>query len=163
MGKKRPQRKIMGNLKKLENVCASNTSLTEVAMNKPIKVDAMEIKIIAAIKIWNGVLNRFTKNTAAIKGTKAFAVPKSIAPEVFANIIRLKGVGESNTLSKVLLFFSNVMVTESMDVVPKRIEMAIIPGNMDSTSVLLPPVMIKNMPAHAKGKIIPQLMFGGLR
>jgi len=39
----------MGNLKKLENVCASKTSLTEVAMNSPINVDAMEIRTMAAI------------------------------------------------------------------------------------------------------------------
>jgi len=90
-------------------------------------------------------------------------MPKRMAPEVFANIIRPSGMGESKILSKVLLFFSKVIVTESMDVVPKSMEMAIIPGNMDITSIILPPVLIKNMPAHAKGKMIPQLILGGFR
>jgi hypothetical protein len=49
MGKNNPQRKIMGNRKKLENVWASKTSLTEVAMNNPIKVEAMEIRIMVGI------------------------------------------------------------------------------------------------------------------
>jgi len=49
MGKNNPHRNIMGNLKKLENVCASKTSLTEVAINSPMNVDAIEMRTIEAI------------------------------------------------------------------------------------------------------------------
>lgn len=90
-------------------------------------------------------------------------MPNRMAPEVFANIISPSGIGDTNNLSKVLLFFSKVMVTESMEVVPKSIDKLITPGRIDITSIILPPVLIKNMPAHAKGNMIPQLMFGGFR
>lgn len=153
----------MGNLKKFENVCASKTSLTDVAINNPMKVDAMEIRITARIMKDKFISEEFIKKVATMNGTKAFAIPKMIAPRVFANIIRLKGKGESKILSKVLLFFSKVMVTESMDVVPKSMDMAIMPGSIDMISIILPPVLIKNMPAHAKGNMIPQLIFGGFK
>jgi len=86
-----------------------------------------------------------------------------MAPEVFANMISPRGIGDKRILSKVLLLFSKVIVTESIDVVPKSIDKLITPGRIDITSIILPPVLIKNMPAHAKGNMIPQLMFGGFR
>jgi len=90
-------------------------------------------------------------------------MPNRMAPEVFANIISPSGIGDSNNLSKVLLFFSKVTVTESMEVVPKSMDKLITPGRMDNRSVTFVPVLIKNIPAQAKGNMIPQLMFGGLR
>jgi hypothetical protein len=55
------------------------------------------------------------------------------------------------------------MVTDSIEVVPKRIEMVITPGRRDRMLSRPLPDLIKNMPVQASGKIIPQLMFGGLR
>ena len=43
IGKNSPQRKIIGKRKKLENVCASNTSLTETAIKSPRNVDETAI------------------------------------------------------------------------------------------------------------------------
>ena len=45
MGMNKPHKNIMGNLKKLEKVWASNTSLTETAINKPRKVEVTAIRI----------------------------------------------------------------------------------------------------------------------
>lgn len=43
MGINRPDKNIIGNLKKIEKVCASKTSLTETAINKPRKVEVTAI------------------------------------------------------------------------------------------------------------------------
>jgi hypothetical protein len=55
------------------------------------------------------------------------------------------------------------MVTASMEVVPKSTEIVATPGS--SVKILSSPLpdLIKNIPVHASGKIMPQLMFGGLR
>jgi len=90
-------------------------------------------------------------------------MPKRMAPKAFANIISSSGIGDKRILSRVLLFFSKVMVTESMEVVPKSMDKLITPGRMDKRSVTVVPVLMKNMPVHAKGKIIPQLILGGFK
>jgi hypothetical protein len=54
------------------------------------------------------------------------------------------------------------MVTESIDVVPKRTDMATIPGNTSIISNAL--FVLRNIISiQAKGKIIPQLIFGGFK
>ena len=72
-------------------------------------------------------------------------------------------MGAVSSLSKERLRFSKVMVTASIEVVPKRTEMVMTPGSSDGTLSTPLPDLRKNMPVHAKGKIIPQLMLGGLR
>jgi len=59
-------------------------------------------------------------------------------------------------------FFSKVTVTDSMEVVPKRIDTVTTPGSRDRT-FSMPPDLMKNIPVHANGKIKPQLTLGGLR
>jgi hypothetical protein len=54
------------------------------------------------------------------------------------------------------------MVTASIDVVPKRMERAMTPGNIWRRSTVLSD-LIKNMRVQEIGKIIPQLMLGGFR
>ncbi len=161
IGKNSPQRKIIGNLKKLEKVCASKTSLTETAINKPKKVDDIAIKIIAGINIIQIIPERSAKNSAIIIGINAFNIPKIIAPDVLASINKFNGIGANSNLSNDLLLFSNVTVTASMEVVPKRIDTATTPGRIFGILSKPEPDLMKNIPVHANGKTNPQLMFGG--
>ena len=163
IGKNNPHRNIMGKRKKLENVWASNTSLTETAIKSPRKVDATPIRIMAGMTRDQAIPERSVKNAAIITGTKAFTMPKRIAPEVLANIRSSSEIGDNNNLSKERLRLSKVMVTDNMDVVPKRIEIVMTPGRRPRTLSSPLPDLIKNMPVQARGNMIPQEMFGGLR
>jgi len=152
----------MGNLRKLENVCASKASLTETAIKRPRKVELIAISRMPA-KVGNQLIpDRSVRKRAKTRGTKAFSTPKMIAPVVFANMRRFSESGASRSLSKERLFLSKVIVTASMEVVPKRMDMETTPGRMlqISNAVL---ERTKNMRVHAKGKIIPQLILGGFR
>ena len=119
--------------------------------------------MIAGITIAQAIPDRSAKNEAMIIGTKALAMPKKIAPEVLASIRSSRDMGDSSNLSKERLRFSNVMVTASIEVVPKRMEIVITPGKSARTLSSPLPDLMKNMPVQASGKIIPQLMLGGLR
>jgi hypothetical protein len=163
MGKKRPQRNIMGKRKKLEKVCASNTSLTETAMKRPRNVEETAIKTTAGKAVSHNTLDRSKKNAAMTTGTKALTIPKTIAPEVFESIRMPSGIGARRSLSKDRPFFSNVTVTPSIEVVPKRMEIAMSPGRSVRTPSNPPPDLMKNIPVQARGNMIPQLMLGGLR
>jgi hypothetical protein len=70
--------------------------------------------------------------------------------------------GASKSLSKERDFLSKVIVTESIDVVPKRMHMATIPANTSMISKVFPALM-NIISIQANGKIIPQLIFGGFR
>ena len=48
IGINRPHKNNIGNLKKFENVWASNTSFADTAINKPSKAEVIAIKITAA-------------------------------------------------------------------------------------------------------------------
>jgi hypothetical protein len=162
IGRNRPQRNIMGNLKKLENVCASNTSLTETAMKRPRNVDVTAMRNTPTAKDNHATPDKSTKNEAIITGIKALTMPKTIAPVVLAIISRFRLMGESSNRSKERLLRSNVMVTESIDVVPNNTDRAITPGRMSLISTG-ESERTKNINVQEMGKMIPQLMFGGLR
>ncbi|AHM58132.1 hypothetical protein EAL2_808p06290 (plasmid) [Peptoclostridium acidaminophilum DSM 3953] len=89
-------------------------------------------------------------------------IPKMIAPVVFASISKFRLIGASKSRSKERLFLSKVIVTESIEVVPNRMDSAITPGSMPLISTALSD-LTKNISVQDIGKIIPQLMFGGLR
>lgn len=163
MGKNSPHRKIIGKRKKLENVWASNTSLAETAIKSPRKVDTIPIRIIAGITSDHAIPERSTRNAAIIMGTTALTIPKKIAPEVLASIRSSREMGDRSNLSNDRLLLSKVIVTVSIDVVPKRIEMVTTPGRSARTLSNPLPDLMKNIPVQAKGKMIPQLMLGGLR
>ena len=152
----------MGNRKKLEKVWASNTSLTDTAINKPRNVEDIAINTIAGTKAIQMIPDRSVKNTAIIIGTNALTIPNMMAPDVFANISRFSEIGANSNLSNDLPLFSKVTVTASMEVVPKRIEIVTTPGRI--VGILSNPVpdLIKNIAVHANGNIKPQLMLGGL-
>ena len=96
-------------------------------------------------------------------GTKALAIPNNIALEVLASISNSSEIGARSNLSNERLLLSNVIVTASIEVVPKRMEMVITPGKSTRTLSSPLPDRMKNMPVQAKGKIIPQEMLGGFR
>jgi hypothetical protein len=161
-GKKRPQRKIIGNLKKFEKVCASKTSLTETAINNPKKVEVIEMNRTLP-KIRNQFISeRSAKKEAKIMGTKELMIPKIMAPDVFANIRRFKLTGARSNLSNAFSFLSNVMVTANIEVVPNNMDSDMTPGRISLISTGTED-LIKNISVHAIGNIIPQLIFGGLR
>ncbi|RLL92324.1 hypothetical protein BG32_08040 [Mesotoga sp. HF07.pep.5.2.highcov] len=138
IGMKRPQRNIIGKRKKLENVCASNTSLAETAMKRPRKVEVTAISSTLTETRNQFIPDRSTIKRAKRTGTKALIIPKSIAPVVFASIRSLRLMGARSKRSNDLLFRSKVIVTASIDVVPKRTERAITPGKMSLISTSLP-------------------------
>jgi len=135
MGKKSPQRKIIGKRRKSENVWASKTSLAATATKSPRNVDATPISATAGRKVPRASPDRSARKAAIATGTNALAMPKRIAPLVFA----------------------------SMDVVPSSTETATTPGR--SVGMLSRPLpdRTKDIPVHASGKMIPQLTFGGFR
>lgn len=163
MGKNNPHRKIIGNRKKLENVWASNTSLTETAMKSPKKVDTTPIKIMAGITSAQAIPERSARKAAITTGMKALTMPKRIAPEVLASMRSSSDMGARSNLSKERLRLSKVIVTDNMDVVPKRMEIVMTPGKRDRTLSSPLPDLMKNMPVQARGNIMPQETLGGLR
>lgn len=154
MGINKPHKNNMGNLKKLDRVWASNTSLTDTATNKPSKAEVIAIKTTPIMVILQLTPLRSTRNAAKITGTKALTMPNRIAPSIFAKTNILILIGANNNLSKDLLLFSNVMVTASMDVVPNNMLMAIKPGN-SSTICISPDKRIICIKVQERGKIIP--------
>jgi hypothetical protein len=163
IGKNSPLRNIIGNRKKLENVWASNTSLTETAINNPRNVDTMLMRTTAGKTRYQVAPDKSTKKDAIIRGTSVFSIPKIIAPVVLASISNSNDIGARSNLSNDRLRLSKVMVTESIEVVPKRMEIVTTPGRTDKMLSQPLPDLMKNMPVHARGKIIPQLILGGLR
>ena len=95
-------------------------------------------------------------------GIMLLKMPNSIAPVIFANTNSSVFNGAINKRSNERDLRSNVMVTESIDVVPNRIDMATMPGNTLLISKVLPDFTnIINI--HANGNIMPQLILGGFR
>lgn len=88
--------------------------------------------------------------------------PNRTAPESLAMIIHSMPSGAINRRSKDRDFRSKVIVTESMEVVPKRMDMETMPGKTSLMSKAVR-VRISIMSIQAKGKMIPQLMLGGFR
>lgn len=157
-----PHKNIIGNLKKFEKVCASKTSLTETAINNPRKVEVTAINTTPINVNGQFIPDKSTINNANSTGMNAFIIPKIIAPVVFASIKRLRLTGASSSLSNDLLLLSKVIVTASIDVVPKRTDNAITPGSIARISTSLFD-RIKNIRVHETGKIMPQLIFGGFK
>ncbi len=162
MGINKPQRNIIGKRKKLEYVCASNTSLTETAINRPRKVDVTAIRATLIMADSQFMPDKSTNNEAKKTGMKALRMPNRIAPDVFANINRFKLMGASNNLSKDRLFRSKVMVTANIEVVPNNTDKDITPGRIPLMSTALSDRM-KNISVQDIGNIIPQLILGGFK
>jgi hypothetical protein len=162
-GKNSPHRKIIGKRKKLEKVWASNTSRAETEIKSPRKVDTMPMRIMAGTTKGQAIPDMSASNEAIAIGTRALTIPKSIAPEVLAIISSSKEIGARSNLSNERFRVSKVRVTDSSEVVPNNMEIVTTPGKSSSTLSSPIPDLMKNIPVQASGKIIPQLMLGGLR
>jgi len=136
-GINKPHKNNIGNLKKFEKVCASNTSFADTAINKPNKAELTAIKITAITTALQLILLKLMKNAAKIIGTNALKMPNNIAPSIFANTRILILTGASNNLSKERALLSKVMVTASIEVVPNRTLIPVKPGSSSSQAGLL--------------------------
>jgi len=158
----KPHKKIIGNLKKFEKVCASKTSFAETAIESPRSVDTIDKRTIP-------VNSKYQFNTADLKyntdistGIKLLIIPKSTAPLILENTSNSVLIGARSSLSNERALLSKVIVTASIEVVPKSIDIATIPANISSILKAVPDLK-KNISIHAKGKIIPHLIFGGFK
>jgi hypothetical protein len=159
---KRPQRKIMGKRKKLEKVCASNISFTDTAIKRPRRVEVTAIRKTAPSVESQWMPDKLVRKEAKSTGTKALIMPKRMAPLVFASIRKFRSRGANRSLSKERLLLSKVMVTASIEVVPKRMDRLITPGRSSRTFTAVCDFK-KNISVQATGKTNPQLIFGGFR
>ena len=156
-----PQRKSIGKRKKFEKVCASKTCLADTAINSPVNDDVMAISKTASKSIPQLTALKSIKKLAKMTGTNALKIPNRIVPAIFASTMRFKLIGASSNRSNDLPLRSKVIVTASMEVVPNRTLMEIRPG---SNSRILPSgERMSCISDHERGKMIPQLMFGGFK
>jgi len=163
IGTNNPHRNIIGKRKKLEKVWASNTSLADTEIKRPRKVDTIPMRIMAGTTRCQAIPDISVRNAAITMGTNALTIPKRIAPEVLANMSNSREIGARSNLSNDRFRLSKVRVTDSKEVVPNSIEMVITPGKSYNTLSSPSPDLMKNIPVQANGKIIPQLMLGGLK
>jgi hypothetical protein len=163
IGKNSPHRKIIGKRKKLEKVWASNTSLAETEIKRPRKVDTIPMRIMAGTTSDQAIPDMSARNAAIAIGTNALTIPNKIAPEVLANMSNSREMGARSSLSNDRFRLSKVKVTDNSEVVPNNMEIVTTPGKSSIIFSSPVPDLIKNIPVQASGKIIPQLMFGGLR
>ncbi len=122
----------------------------------------MDKRIIPMNNMYQFETSDLKYNTDISTGMKLFMMPKTTAPLIFEKTSTSVLMGARSSLSNDLAFLSKVIVTASIDVVPKRIDMATIPANISKMLKELPDLK-KNIIIPANGKIIPQLILGGLR
>ena len=162
MGINRPHKNNIGNLKKFENVWASNTYLADTAINKPNKAEVTAIKITATSVSPQLISLKSIKNAAKTTGTNALTIPNKIAPRILAMTNALTLIGATNNLSNDRLLLSNVIVTARMEVVPNNTLIAIKPGS-NSAIPISPCERISCIRVQESGNIIPQLILGGFK
>ena len=162
-GKKRPHRNIIGNRKKFERVWAWKTSVTQTAMKNPRSALAAAIRKTETKKVGQMTEAKSLTKNAIKMGRKEFTIPKNNAPESFATISRAKGKGATSNLSNARVLFSKVIVTASIELLPKSTAKETTPGRSSLISPKLRPALIKKRIVQARGKRSPQLRFGGFR
>jgi len=131
-------------------------------MNNPSSVEIIDnniIPIINIVQLFTAALKYKTENNIGIMLLK---IPNKIAPVIFATISNSILSGANNSLSNERDFLSNVMVTDSIEVVPNRMDIATIP--LKTSSIWNAVFVFTNIISiHANGKMMPQLIFGGFR
>jgi len=138
-GKKTPQRKIIGNRKKLDMVIASKTSLTPTEIRIPRREKARPEKM----KIRTNAQKCFTESPmSGIRirvMTTATINPNRVLPRVLPRRMVLKCNGARRSRSKAPILFSKVITLAAMDVHEKRRVKPINPG----TTSLIPVGFLK--------------------
>jgi len=138
-GKKTPQRKIMGNRKKLDMVMASKTSFTPTEIRIPRREKARPEKI----KMRTNAQKCFTESPMSgirMRVMKTATIsPKRALPSVLPKRMVLKFNGARRSLSRAPILFSNVITIAAMEVHEKRRVKPINPG----TTSLIPTGFLK--------------------
>ncbi len=138
-GKKTPQRKIMGNRKKLDIVMASKTSFTPTEIKIPRREKARPEKI----KMRTNAPKCFTEspiNGIRIRVVKTATIsPKRALPRVLPKRMVLRFNGARRSRSRAPILFSKVMTMAAIEVHEKRRVKPTSPG----TTSLIPPGFLK--------------------
>lgn len=151
----------MGKRKKFEIVCASNTCSADTAIRSPIKDEVTAIIKTARNTAPQFIACKSIKKLAKTTGTNALKKPNRIVPAILAKTSTFRLIGASSSRSNDLLLRSNVMVTASIEVVPNKTLIEIRPG---SSSTMFPlGLRMSCINVHERGKMMPQLIFGGFR
>jgi hypothetical protein len=133
-GKKTPQRKIMGNRKKLDIVIASKTSFTPTEIRIPRREKARPENM----KIRTNAQKCFTESPMIgirMRVMKTATIsPNRVLPRVLPKRMVLKFNGARRSLSRAPILFSKVITMAAMDVHEKRRVKPINPG----TTSLIP-------------------------
>ena len=138
-GKKTPQRKIMGNRKKLDMVIASKTSFTPTEIRIPRREKARPEKI----KTRTNAQKCFTESP--MSGIRIMVMetatisPKRALPRVLPKRMVLKFNGARRSRSRAPILFSKVITIAAMEVQEKRRVNPIKPG----TTSLIPAGFLK--------------------
>ena len=98
-------------------------------MKRPRNVETIAIKPMAGIIMAQEIPERSVRIRARIIGIKALTEPNIIAPVVLESMRSFREIGARSKRSNDRFFFSNVIITESMEVVPNNTEIAITPGS----------------------------------
>lgn len=130
MGKNTPQRKIIGNRKKLERVIASKTSFTPTETNIPRSEKARPDRTMMKTKLkkcWTGIsmmrIKKMVIKNVMIK-------PKTALPSVLPRRIVVIFNGANKSRSKAPILFSKAITMAAMDVDEKRRVIPINPGTI---------------------------------
>jgi len=98
----------------------------------------MDKRIIPMNNMYQFETSDLKYNTDISTGMKLFMMPETTAPLIFEKTSTSVLMGARSSLSNDLAFLSKVIVTASIDVVPKRIDMATIPANISTILKELP-------------------------
>jgi len=138
-GKKTPQRKIIGNRKKLDMVIASKTSLTPTDIRIPRREKARPEKM----KMRTNAQKCFTESPMSgirVRVMKTATIsPKRALPRVLPKRMVLKFNGARRSRSRAPILFSKVITIAAMEVHEKRSVKPINPG----TTSLIPAGFLK--------------------
>jgi hypothetical protein len=133
-GKKTPQRKIMGNRKKLDMVMASKTSFTPTEIRIPSNEKARPERMMISTKEKRCFTERAIIGIKNIVIQNVIIKPNRVLPRVLPKRMVLRFNGARMSLSRAPILFSKVITMAAMDVHEKRRVMPIRPG----TTSLIP-------------------------
>jgi hypothetical protein len=133
-GKKTPQRKIMGNRKKLDMVMASKTSFTPTEIRIPSNENARPERMMTNTKEIGERIDKPMIGIIKIVTKKVMINPNRVLPSVLPKRIVLIFRGARRSLSRAPILFSKVITMAAMDVEEKRRVIPIRPG----TTSLIP-------------------------
>jgi hypothetical protein len=127
-GRKTPQRKIIGNRKKLDMVIASKTSLTPTEIRIPSNEKARPERMMLSTKEKRCCTERPIIGIKKIVIQKVMINPNRVLPRALPKRMVLILKGARRSLSKAPILFSKVMTMAAMDVEEKRRVNPINPG-----------------------------------